>query len=110
MQEPSSVKRVYDKYPQIDLIFGVHQITKLPYLLYEVTKSKERMIEVTSEQGVIVENLPMHRDHQYKAFVSIMDGCKISVPIVSFRIPGETTKPVDERYPGRSRSIGETGL
>ena len=75
MQEPSSVKRVYDKYPQIDLIFGVHQITKLPYLLYEVTKSKERMIEVTSEQGVIVENLPMHRDHQYKAFVSIMDGC-----------------------------------
>ena len=75
MQEPSSVKRVYDKYPQIDLIFGVHQITKLPYLLYEVMKSKERMIEVTSEPGIINENLPMHRDYQYKAFVSIMDGC-----------------------------------
>ena len=37
--------------------------------------SKERVIEVFSKEGEIVENLPKTRHHQFKAWVNIMFGC-----------------------------------
>ncbi|MFW6284973.1 MAG: tRNA (N6-isopentenyl adenosine(37)-C2)-methylthiotransferase MiaB, partial [Bacillota bacterium] len=37
--------------------------------------NKERVVEVFSEEGRIVENLPRKRDHSQKAWVNIMYGC-----------------------------------
>jgi tRNA-2-methylthio-N6-dimethylallyladenosine synthase len=37
--------------------------------------AKERVIEVYSKEGEIVENLPKTRNHKYKAWVNIMFGC-----------------------------------
>jgi tRNA-2-methylthio-N6-dimethylallyladenosine synthase len=37
--------------------------------------SKERVIEVYSEEGNVVENLPKARNHKKKAWVNIMFGC-----------------------------------
>ena len=34
-----------------------------------------RMIEVFSEEGDIIENIPTYRDHNRKAWVNIMYGC-----------------------------------
>ncbi|MEC9484900.1 MAG: tRNA (N6-isopentenyl adenosine(37)-C2)-methylthiotransferase MiaB [Candidatus Izemoplasma sp.] len=74
-QEESVVDRILKKYPYVDLVFGTHNIYKLPEYLEAVLFSKERVIEVFSEEGSIVENIPKVREHTKKAWLNIMYGC-----------------------------------
>ena len=74
-QEESVVKAIMEKYPQVDLVFGTHNIYRLPDLLKEVTVSRKRKIEVYSEEGKIIEDLPVKRSQSCKGFVDIMYGC-----------------------------------
>lgn len=74
-QEEDVVKTVYEKYPQVDLIFGTHNIHRLPVLIQEVLFSKDKLTEVWSNEGDIVENLPIKRDFKHKAWITIMYGC-----------------------------------
>ena len=74
-QEESVVNTLLAKYPQVDLIFGTHNIHRLPYLLYNAMMSKEKTVEVYSKEGEVVENLPVSRFGKYKAWVNIMYGC-----------------------------------
>lgn len=74
-QEENVVERVLKKYQHIDLVFGTHNIYKLPEYIETALFSKERVIEVYSQEGEIVENLPKVRNHKFKAWVNIMFGC-----------------------------------
>ncbi len=74
-QEEEIVALVAEKYPHVDLIFGTHNLHHLPQLLYQVMMSHERIIEVFSQEGEVVENLPVKRFGSYKAWVNIMYGC-----------------------------------
>ena len=74
-QEEATVKLIMDKYHQVDIIFGTHNITSLPKLLYEVYTTKQRKIEVFSKMGDIVESVPVTRFMSHKAWVNIMYGC-----------------------------------
>ncbi len=74
-QEEEVVSRLLEKYPHIDLIFGTHNLHRLPELLKEAMFSKERVVEVWSKEGDIIENLPSVRAHGTKAWVNIMYGC-----------------------------------
>jgi tRNA-2-methylthio-N6-dimethylallyladenosine synthase len=74
-QEEKVVNRILTTFPQVDLVFGTHNIYKLPEYLEQVILSKERVIEVFSEEGNIVENMPRIRDNSKKAWVNIMFGC-----------------------------------
>lgn len=74
-QEEAIVRRVLDSYRQVDLIFGTHNIFRLPDLLYQVSRSHERVVEVLSEEGRVVENLPVRRSSTCKGYVNIMYGC-----------------------------------
>ncbi|WP_424445852.1 tRNA (N6-isopentenyl adenosine(37)-C2)-methylthiotransferase MiaB [Paenibacillus xerothermodurans] len=73
-QEEAVVNRILQKHPFVDLIFGTHNIHRLPVLLREAFFSKEMVIEVWSKEGDIVENLPKKRQG-IKAWVNIMYGC-----------------------------------
>ncbi|SFL44543.1 tRNA-2-methylthio-N6-dimethylallyladenosine synthase [Paenibacillus sp. 1_12] len=73
-QEEAVVNRILQKHPFVDLIFGTHNIHRLPVLLKEAFFSKEMVIEVWSKEGDIVENLPKKREG-IKASVNIMYGC-----------------------------------
>lgn len=73
-QEESVVNRILKKHPFVDLIFGTHNIHRLPFLLKEAMFSKEMVIEVWSKEGDIIENLPKKREG-IKAWVNIMYGC-----------------------------------
>lgn len=75
MQEETVVDRILKKYQHVDLIFGTHNIHNLPKLLYQTTLSKERTVEVYSQEGDVIENLPVQRFGQGKAWVNIMYGC-----------------------------------
>ncbi|MCZ8512285.1 tRNA (N6-isopentenyl adenosine(37)-C2)-methylthiotransferase MiaB [Paenibacillus filicis] len=73
-QEESVVNRIMKKHPFVDLIFGTHNIHRLPHLVKEAMFSKEMVIEVWSKEGDIIENLPKKREG-IKAWVNIMYGC-----------------------------------
>jgi tRNA-2-methylthio-N6-dimethylallyladenosine synthase len=66
---------VLKSYPQVDLIFGTHNINRLPLLLKDALLNKERVVEVFSNKSEIFENLPVVRNNRLKAWVNIMYGC-----------------------------------
>lgn len=73
-QEESVVNRILNKHGFVDLIFGTHNIHRLPNLIKEAHFSKEMVVEVWSKEGDIIENLPKKREG-LKAWVNIMYGC-----------------------------------
>ena len=74
-QEEKVVEKILKSYPYVDLVFGTHNIYKLPEYLETVILSKERVIEVFSQEGSIVEHMPKIRANTKKAWVNIMYGC-----------------------------------
>ena len=74
-QEEHVVNTIHDKYPQVDLVFGTHNIHMLGEYLYEVTNNPCRIIDVLSYEGDIVEEVPVRRESNKKAWVNIMYGC-----------------------------------
>lgn len=74
-QEEIVIKKILEKHPHVDLIFGTHNIHRLPILLQQAMFEKEMVIEVWSKEGDVIENLPSHRANDFKAWVNIMYGC-----------------------------------
>lgn len=74
-QEESVVNKILKTYDQVDMIFGTHNIHRLPNILHEAYLSKEMVIDVWSKEGDIIENLPKVRHGNIKAWVNIMYGC-----------------------------------
>ncbi|MBO2944155.1 tRNA (N6-isopentenyl adenosine(37)-C2)-methylthiotransferase MiaB [Paenibacillus sp. F411] len=73
-QEEGVVKRILQKHGFVDLVFGTHNIHRLPHLIQEALLSKELVVEVWSKEGDIVENLPKKREG-LRGWVNIMYGC-----------------------------------
>lgn len=74
-QEEAVIERLLKRFDYVDLIFGTHNIYKLPEYIQTAMFAKEKVVEVYSQEGDIVENLPKSRKHQFKAWVNIMYGC-----------------------------------
>ncbi|MGM0919628.1 MAG: tRNA (N6-isopentenyl adenosine(37)-C2)-methylthiotransferase MiaB [Bacillota bacterium] len=74
-QEESVVTRIMKKHQHVDMIFGTHNIHRLPNILKDAYMSKEMVIEVWSKEGDVIENLPRERKGNVKAWVNIMFGC-----------------------------------
>ena len=75
IQQPHVVEKLKTTYPQVDLMFGTHNIHRLPNLLEEVLFTQKRIIEVFSKEGEVIEHLPIVREDKIKAFVNIQYGC-----------------------------------
>lgn len=73
-QEEGVVNRILHKHGFVDMIFGTHNIHRLPHLIQEALFSKEMVVEVWSKEGDIIENLPKKREGM-RAWVNIMYGC-----------------------------------
>ncbi|AHV97778.1 tRNA (N6-isopentenyl adenosine(37)-C2)-methylthiotransferase MiaB [Paenibacillus sabinae] len=73
-QEEGVVNRIMAKHGFVDMIFGTHNIHRLPALIKEAMFSKELVVEVWSKEGDIIENLPKKREG-LRAWVNIMYGC-----------------------------------
>ena len=74
-QEEHVVNTIKDKYPQVDLVFGTHNIHMLGEYLYEIINNNSRIIDVLSYEGDIIEEVPVIRESNKKAWVNIMYGC-----------------------------------
>jgi tRNA-2-methylthio-N6-dimethylallyladenosine synthase len=74
-QEPGTIAWLTKHAPQVDLVFGTHNLHQLPELLEKAQDSDEMVIDVWKSAGDVVEHLPSHRKDGVKAFVNIIYGC-----------------------------------
>lgn len=74
-QEEVVVDEILSKYKHVDLVFGTHNIHRMPMLLKDIIKNQNKQVEVFSIEGDVIENVPVKRDSKYKAWVNIMYGC-----------------------------------
>ncbi len=74
-QEENVVETITNKYKWLDIVFGTHNISNLPQILKKAFDTKKQVVEVLSCEGDIVEDIPVKRDSDYKAWVNIMYGC-----------------------------------
>ena len=74
-QEEHVVDKLLEKYREINLVFGTHNIYKLPEFLYDIYANGNKVVEVLSYEGSIIENLPKSRANEHKAWINIMYGC-----------------------------------
>ncbi len=75
VQQKAELERIRQSLEHVDLIFGTHNIHRLPELLHKVQVTGERVIEVWHEEGDVVEGLPVQREGSLKAYVTIIYGC-----------------------------------
>ena len=74
-QEPGMAQTMRAKYPFIDLIYGTHNLYRMPEYLYRLLGGERPVIEVEQKDGEVVEGLPQRRLPAPGAFVNIMYGC-----------------------------------
>lgn len=75
MQSEEAVQQLYEKYPQVDLIFGTHNIHHVPELIERIQTERSRIVEVWNEEEGLIPDLPSAREDDFKAWVSIIQGC-----------------------------------
>lgn len=75
MQEEGMLAKIKRSYPFVDVIFGTHTMQNLPENIYKAIINKERVKDVIDIDGEIYEGLPIKRNSNYKASVTIMYGC-----------------------------------
>jgi len=75
MQQEHAVEMIRKKYRHVDLVFGTHNIYKLPELLERSMDEKYTLIDILNTEGTIIEDIPVLREEKFKAWVTIMYGC-----------------------------------
>lgn len=98
MQQEGMAQAILKKYPFVDIIFGTHNSHKFPEYLQRVQQDGKSIIEILSKEEGIIEGVPIDRDNNIKAYVTIMYGCNnfctyCIVPFVRGR--ERSRKPID---------------
>ena len=75
MQEEHIVNKLKESYPYVDIIFGTHTLHKFPKDLYDALEENRKIRDVIDIDGQIIEGLPILRNDNIKASVTIMNGC-----------------------------------
>ena len=73
-QEEKTIRKLKKSFPYVKVVFGTHNISSLPEYVYDAFNG-QKVMEVLSIEGNIVEDIPVKRDHNAKAWVDIMYGC-----------------------------------
>ena len=74
MQEKHIVEKIKKSY-QYDILFGTHTLHKFPEDLYKVLIQQKRITDIVDIDGEIIEGLPISRNDNIRASVTIMNGC-----------------------------------
>ena len=75
MQEEHIVNKLKQSYPYVDIIFGTHTLHKFPKDLYQALEENKKIRDIVDIDGEIIEGLPISRNDNIKASVTIMNGC-----------------------------------
>lgn len=75
IQQSEMAQKLLKQYPFIDVAFGTSNVHRLPEYLYQAINNSERIIRVEQEMSTIAEGLPMRRESDLKAYITVMYGC-----------------------------------
>lgn len=75
MQEKHIVDKINNSYKFIDIIFGTHTLHEFPENIYKKMIDTKKIRNVIDIDGYIIEGLPITRNDNIKASVTIMNGC-----------------------------------
>ena len=75
MQESMSVEKIRKSYRHVDILFGTHNLYKLPELIYDRLESGSMIIDIWKDSDQMVEDLPQKRKYSFKCGINIMYGC-----------------------------------
>lgn len=74
-QEAGVVEEILKDYRFVNFVFGTHNLHELPSILTKAYETGSQTIEVYSKEGDLVEDMPVKRTNNYKAYVNIIYGC-----------------------------------
>ncbi|MBE6788175.1 MAG: tRNA (N6-isopentenyl adenosine(37)-C2)-methylthiotransferase MiaB [Ruminococcaceae bacterium] len=74
-QQEIVAEKVKKSFPFVDIVLGTHVMHKLPEIIYTKLTGGKRVIDISGEEGIIAEGLPILRDGSSKAWIPIMYGC-----------------------------------
>lgn len=74
-QEKAVQDKVQKTYPWVDLVFGTHNLHRLPELVESAIHSQETVMEVWDHSDLVIDELPKVRQEGVRAFVNIQYGC-----------------------------------
>ena len=74
-QQEHIVEKLRQSYPYVDLVFGVDGIDTLPQLIAQKLQKHKRVLMEPAQRPVIVENIPIRRESEFRAWLPIMYGC-----------------------------------
>jgi len=115
-QQKEAAEKLYRRAPHIDILFGTHNLHRLPELLNRTLDTGKSVIDIWEREGEVVEDLPVLRTKGIRAYINIMYGCDnfCSYCIVPFvrgrersRQPKEILKEVEAAV---SQGYGEVML
>ena len=75
VQQEHITEKIKEKYSHVNLIFGTHALYKLPELLWGVLSENKKVVDIEDSDGYIAEGIPVKREDDTKAWVSVMYGC-----------------------------------
>lgn len=74
-QEEARVRQIKTRFPYVDLVFGTHNLHRLPELVERARREEEMVVDVWQSAGEVVEDLPAKRAEGVRAWVTIIHGC-----------------------------------
>lgn len=74
-EQPHIIDEINKKYKNVDVLFGTHNLHRLPEFVYNSIFNNCRVCEISHTEGEVAEGLPIKRDSNFKAWVTIMYGC-----------------------------------
>ena len=63
------------KYPYVDFVFGTSSIHRMPQLLWDKLEKGKRLYCPEEAEYMVAEGIPVTRESNYKAWLSVMYGC-----------------------------------
>ena len=75
MQEKHITEKIQESYPYVDIIFGTHTLHKIPENIHKILEKRKKIKDVIYIDGEVYEGLPIKRESNIKASVTIMYGC-----------------------------------
>lgn len=68
-------ENIKHSYPYVDFVLGTSSLHRLPELIYTKMKKGKRLYCPEEKEYLVAEGLPIYRESNYRAWVSIMYGC-----------------------------------
>ena len=74
-QQKGMAEKLHSSAPHVQLIFGTHNLHKLPQFIAHILSENASQFEVLEHELAIEEGMPASREYPFKALVNIIYGC-----------------------------------